>query len=168
MKFLICFLFPFLSYANSYPVKIGELPKKIIPEASGIAYIKEIKKLIHTNDSGDGPFLYTTELDGSGLEKWSYGKLNPVDVEDLAIGPCGKRDSRSCLYIGDIGDNDEKRENIVVTLIDLEDFLDERKELTPLKILKLKYPDHAHNAESLAVDNDGTIFILTKEKKVAL
>lgn len=148
------------------PVKLGELSLDLVPESSGLAYSEKLNTLFHINDSGDGAFVYTSAKDGSNLTKWSYKSSKPKDVEDLAIGPCYLKSEKLCLYVADIGDNSEKRSHIILTLLDLEDFDQSKmggKDLKPYRTLKLNYPDRAHNAESLVVDLEGNIFVLTKE-----
>src|SRR5262249_4188335 len=85
--------------------------------------------------------------------------MNPTDVEDMALGPCG---SGQCLYFGDIGDNNEDRKSVELWVIEEQETFGRYAKV--YSHLKLHYPDRAHNAESLAVDpSTGDIWILTKE-----
>lgn len=149
------------------PVVLGELPQDTINESSGLAYDDESRLLFHINDSGDGPYVYTSQRDGSNVTRWTYDDEDPKDVEELAIGPCAPDEVKKCLYVADIGDNRRKRSHVRITLIELEEFLlaqkNGRHEVEPRKVYKLEYPDRAHDAESLIVTEDGKIFILTKE-----
>lgn len=152
---------------TSAPQVLGELPRDQINESSGLAYDQERQILFHINDSGDGPFVYTTERDGTGVMRWSYGEDDPKDVEDLAIGPCAPSLLKKCLFIADMGDNRRKRSHIKITVIEIDEFFSvinkERRQVEPREVYKLEYPDRAHDAESLIVTEEGELFILTKE-----
>ena len=143
---------------------IGELQVQL-PEASGIAASRRFAgRLYHTNDSGDSGRFYTTDIDGKNTRAVSIGRFRPTDTEALSLGPCGAE--RSCLFVGDIGDNERKRESIEILVIDeIENF---PQSVTPRQRLKLRYPDRPHDAESMAVHPNGTIFILTKEQPARL
>ena len=164
---LLLSLSSFSALAQSFasaPEVLGELPKVSIPESSGIAYDQDSGRLFHINDSGDGPYVYTTNLDGSNVERWSYDDKDPTDVEDLAIGPCERRSSKRCLYVSDTGDNRRKRSHIRIIQIELSEFNQTKNHhVQALDVFKLEYPDRAHDAESIAVDELGQIYILTKE-----
>lgn len=145
------------------PTKVGELPLKLVPESSGMAYEAQGQRLFHINDSGDGAFVYTTNLRGEEAQKWAYDSKKPKDVEDLAIGPCEVASRSQCLFVADMGDNSQKRSFITLTLLELKDFSGTEKPIEPYRVLKLEYPDRAHDAESLVVDPQGHIHILSKE-----
>ncbi|MBI4662011.1 MAG: hypothetical protein HY735_24580 [Verrucomicrobia bacterium] len=95
-----------------------------------------------------------------------------ADLEDIAIGP-GPDPGVPYLYLGDIGDNETTRRSIRV-------YRFPEPELTPsisakrvepiarFETIKLRYPDGAHDAETLMVDPlSGEILIVTKEKRKA-
>ena len=86
--------------------------------------------------------------------------LEPIDTEALSVANCGG--NRSCLYIGDIGDNDRRRQTIEVVVI--EEMQTFQPVVMPRQRLKFRYPDGPHDAESMAIHPNGTIFVLTKEQ----
>jgi hypothetical protein len=145
--------------------QIGDL-KAQLEEASGIAASRQFPgRLYHINDSGSAGAFYITGMDGAIQRAVRVAGFKPVDTEGLALGPC--RGGRgSCLYIGDIGDNNRKRGSIEIVV--LEEVRDFAPTVTPRSRLKLRYPDGPHDAESIAVDPKGTIFILTKERPAQL
>lgn len=156
------------------PEILGELDTDSINESSGLAYDADSGLLFHINDSGDGPYVYTTKRDGSEVTRFSYDDEDPKDVEDLAIGPCEAFSKERCLYVADIGDNRRKRDHVRITKIELSEFTQalaaKKKEdtlrhhkITAKDIYKLEYPDRAHDAESLLVTEEAKIYILTKE-----
>jgi hypothetical protein len=129
-----------------------------ISEDSGLAVSRKFpNRLYHANDSGDSGRFFLTDFAGRSLRIVGINNFDPEDVEDLAIGPCGAGD---CIFIGDIGDNSAKRGTIELVIV-------QERENFPLRVtpnyrVRLRYPDGPHDAESLAVHPDGTVFILTK------
>ena len=146
---------------------IGDLQAQL-KEASGVAASRRFPgKLYHINDSGDTGRFYITDMEGKGTRAVNVSGFDPIDTEALSLGPCpNRRAGSSCLYLGDIGDNDSERKSVEIVVVDeIQDFPTSVK---PTARLKLQYPDGAHDAESLAVHPDGTIYILTKERPARL
>jgi hypothetical protein len=136
-----------------------------VGEASGMAVSARYpKRLYHINDSGDrGRFLVTDEK-GGNAQSVSIEGFTPVDVEDLAIAPCGAE--RDCLYLADIGDNARRRAEITIVVV--EERAEFPQNVPALKRIRARYPDGPHDAESFAVHPDGTLYILTKEYSLGL
>ncbi len=143
-------------------VRIGELQVQL-KEASGIAASRQFPgRLYHINDSGDVGNFYITGMDGKDTRPVRVSNFDPQDTEAMSLGPCPNNGRGSCLYLGDIGDNNANRKSIDIVVADeVENF---PKTVKPRARMKLRYPDGSHDAESLAVHPDGTIFILTKER----
>jgi hypothetical protein len=142
-------------------VRIGQLDSQL-KEASGVAASRRFPgRLYHINDSGDAGKFYITDMEGKGTRGVRVTGFDPADTEALSIGPCPSNERGSCLYIGDIGDNHAKRKSIEIAVVDeVQNFTNTVK---PRTTLKLHYPDGSHDAESMAVHPNGTIYILTKE-----
>lgn len=141
--------------------KLGVLDHSIIDEASGLVVSRKFpNRLYHINDSGDGPFFYQTNINGEKTKKIKINNFKPFDVEDMGYGKCG---DEQCLIIADIGDNAEVRSHLSLVFISEKEKFE--KVVTAKKIVKVQYPDRAHNAEGLAIHPNGDIFILTKEAK---
>ena len=144
----------------SEPQQLGMLDHQIIPEASGIAVSRAFEdRLYHNNDSGDGPYFYVTNGAGAATQTVTVDGFDPRDVEAMALGPCP--DQRTCLYLGDIGDNFRTRPDVSIVIIPEQEQFSER--ITPLKIITATHPDTSHDAEGMAVHPNGDLFILTKE-----
>lgn len=77
---------------------------------------------------------------------------DPKDVENLAAGPAGE------LWVGDIGDNERRRESIAVIVL---------PGRGPARLHRLSYPDGPHDAEALLVDATGRPVIVTKDAGAA-
>ncbi|HWK27331.1 MAG TPA: hypothetical protein VNS09_12260 [Solirubrobacter sp.] len=129
------------------PLRVRTLGTVTAPgatELSGLARTPDGTFWTH-NDSGDVPRLF--QLDGRGrlLAEVHVSGAQAVDWEDIAA------DGRT-LYVGDIGDNEAKRPNVVVYRID-------GTAATPIP---LTYADGPHDAETLLVDR-GRIVVVTKD-----
>jgi hypothetical protein len=147
-------------------IRIGELPPQV-RESSGIAASRTFPgRLYHINDSGDAGRFYISGMDGGGIQVVRITGFRPTDTEALSLGPCPVRAQHSCLYVGDIGDNSRRRRTIdIVAVEEASGFPDAVMTATRLT---LRYPDGPHDAESMAVHPDGTLFILTKERPARL
>ncbi len=144
--------------------RIGALDHNLIDEASGIEASQMFPgRLYHINDSGGGQYFYITDLNGKNTQKIKIeGKASKKsDFEDIGLGRCF---DKSCLFIGDIGDN--KARKYSVSIIVVEEVENYGISVKPLKRIKLKYPDGPHNAEGLSVHPNGDIYIVTKEENL--
>jgi len=150
----------------SEAVRIGELQVQLT-EASGLAASRQFPgRLYHINDSGETGKFFITGMDGKDTRSVRINDFEPEDTEALSLGRCPGKDSISCLYIGDIGDNDVKRKSIEIVVVDeVRSFSQTVKARSRLKLL---YPDGPHDAESMAVHPNGDIYILTKENPARL
>jgi len=92
------------------------------------------------------------------------------DWEDIAIGP-GPQPNQPYLYIGDIGDNNSTRAEVIVYRVAEPALSTATRKLTksrpgvtePAQALRLRYPDGKHDAETLLVHPaTGNIYIVTK------
>ncbi len=155
--------------AYGSPVQIAVLKDKAVKESSGIAASRRFHGVYWThNDSGDGPLIYAFDKSGVSKGVWRVSGATARDWEDIAAGP-GPGAGKSYLYIGDIGDNQEKRPEIVVYRvpepeINTKGLAKGKNSATdPSEAIRLRYPDGSHDAESLLVHpRTGSIYIVTK------
>ena len=140
---------------------VGELDPRTINEASGLAVSRRFPgRLYFNNDSGDGPYVYVTDAQGAGARRVTVAGFTPQDVEDMALGACGPR--RTCLYLGDIGDNFSRRAEVrFVVLEERERF---EGTVTPLRTITARYPEGAQDAESFAIHPNGDLYLVTKPR----
>ncbi len=131
---------------------LASLPE--LPEASGLARGSGSRLWMH-NDSG-APELFAVDPKGSVVGRVTLNGAKVEDWEALASGPCGKG---TCIYVGDIGDNDASRKQITIYRLP-----------EPAKpggsaqaeAFHGTFPDGAHDAETLLVAPDGTVLVVTK------
>lgn len=122
-----------------------------ITESSGLTRDTAAQLYWTVNDSGSAGVAYGLAPDGK-----VRGTLNfraPVtDVEAVAL----KNDR---LYVADIGDNDTSRDMVTVYF-----FPSPRANglTVTYRAYDFRYPDGPHDAETLLVDDDGRLFVVTK------
>lgn len=158
----------------SAPNVVATLEDKSIDESSGVVASKTNNGIFWTNnDSGNPPLIYAFDALGKHRGVWRIKGAENIDWEDMAIA-FDSNANKNFLYIGDIGDNDEKRESITVyrvtePIIKPEDA--GAKKSSPLETekadaIRLQYPDGKHNAETLLVHpTTNNIYIVTKTEK---
>lgn len=128
-----------------------------LPEASGIAASRRNPRRAWAhNDSGD-PLLYALNDSGKVV---GHLRLNGATVEDweaISVGGCP---AGTCIYIGDIGDNEAERDHITIYRFPEPD--PSATSVAVQDVFRAKYPDGGHDAEALLVSPKGEIFIVTK------
>jgi hypothetical protein len=134
---------------------IAALPAKL-HEASGVAASARHPGILWVhNDSGE-PIIFA--IDTLGKERGRVRLAAPnTDWEDIDVAPCPEG---SCIYLGAIGDNLQRRQDRAVLR-----FLEPALEGTPpIRPIRLRYqlPDAAHDTEAMFVMPDARIFLVTK------
>src|SRR5262245_52055310 len=110
------------------------------------------------NDSGNTPDLHLIAASGKLLRTVRVRGATNVDWEDLASGPGAN--GRRTLYLGDIGDNGQVRDDLVVYRMAEPS---RGAHSVAATALPFRYPDRRHNAEALFVDPaSGRIYVVTK------
>ncbi len=151
------------------PNILGRIENKDISESSGIAASKCSPDILWThNDSGNEPVIYALGKTGKSLGSWRIAGVENTDWEDIAEYKDSK--GKCFLYIGEIGDNEQKRSvheiyRISEPTIEAGNGSENKSILsTPVDgTIRFSYPDGNHNAESLLVHPDlGDIYIVTK------
>lgn len=122
-----------------------------VAESSGLTRDTRSDIYWTVNDSGDKGAVYGIAPDGSVRGVLNF-RTTPVDVEAVAMF-----DDR--LYVADIGDNGSKRRFVSVYF-----FNNPRpnNQTVTYRSYDFSYPDGPHDAETLLVDGDGRLYIVTK------
>lgn len=150
------------SFTN--PRALGQVLSPVV-ELSGLAASRlQPGVLFAHNDSGDSArFWALSATNASVLQEFSVQNAVNHDWEDLAVGPC---DGGSCVFLGDIGDNNKVRTDYAVYLVP-EPLVTAGGAMmsVPSQALPFQYPNaEKHNAEALIVDpHSGRPYVLTKE-----
>ena len=128
-----------------------------LPEASGLAVSRRhANRLWAHNDSGE-PVAFALDARGAVAGQLRFTGAKVGDWEAMAIGACP---AGSCLFLGDIGDNDASRRQITVYRV--AEPTDLKAGTAAAEAFHATYPDGAHDAETLLVSADGQLFVVTK------
>jgi len=126
-------------------------------EGSGVAASRRAPGRLWThNDSGE-PVLVALDAQGAVAGQVQVSGARVEDWEAVAVGPCP---SGSCIYIGDIGDNDAKRRTVDIYRVP--EPAAATGSVAVADHFRVSYPDGAHDAETLLVTPNGEILIVTK------
>ena len=128
-----------------------------LPEGSGIAASRRSPSRFWTHNDSGQPVLFALDSKGAVVGQVRVPGTKVDDWEAIAVGPCP---SGSCIYVGDIGDNDAERREIVIHR--LPEPVDASGAVAGAELFRVRYPDGAHNAETLLVAPNGDVMIVTK------
>jgi hypothetical protein len=151
------------AWTNPRPVGLVLSP---VVELSGlVASRRQSGVLFAHNDSGDSArFWALSATNAAILQEFTVQGATNRDWEDLGYGPCG--DAGTCLFLGDIGDNNRVRTDYAVYVVPEPQVTSGGAMMSvPGERLPFQYPNaERHNAESLIVDpSSGRPYVLTKE-----
>ena len=132
------------------------LPSRIGTEASGLARSTTTPGLFFVVDDATGTDMVAA-IDAAGkvVSRIRVDGMDAGNAEALSVARCG---AGSCLYVGDIGDNAAARDDITVYRMPEPARGDTS---ATAEAWPYRYPDGAHNAESMIADGD-RIVIITK------
>jgi hypothetical protein len=122
-----------------------------ITESSGLARDSEAGAYWTVNDSGDEGIAYRLSAKGDVTGTLEF-RAAPVDVEAVAM-------HERRLYVADIGDNGADRDRITIYYFNDAEAADRS---VAYRSWEFRYPDGAHDAETLLVNDEGRLFIVTK------
>ncbi|MDH4471396.1 MAG: hypothetical protein QE487_02250 [Fluviicola sp.] len=161
---LLSGVFTVLLAAGSVQRK-GQLPKEL-KEVSGWVFVNDTTLIAH-NDGGNESILYVLNLNGSIRHQTKLSGITNIDFEDIAT------DGKTYLYLGDFGNNNNDRTDLVIYKLNIQEVL--TKESVTTKAIKFSYTEQKtfpaaekeryYDAEAMAFYND-SIWIYTKCRAV--
>ncbi|HSL20264.1 MAG TPA: ArsR family transcriptional regulator [Vicinamibacterales bacterium] len=128
-----------------------------LPEASGVAASRRSPGVLWAQNDSGKPVIHAINSDGTVAGAVVVEGAEVDDWEDVAVAACPQG---TCVYIADIGDNDGSRERI--TVYRAPEPLPRDASTQPAEAFHGVYPDGPHDAESLFVAADSTVFVITK------
>jgi hypothetical protein len=135
-------------------------------ETSGIAVSRTHAGVFWShNDSGGDPAVIAVDSTGRVLAQIRVTDAFNRDWEDIAVGPC-EPGGGDCIFIAEIGDNDEKYPHVAVYRIPEPDPATDSAS-APADIFRFTYPDGPRDAEGLYVTGRG-IHIVSKGRSDAI
>lgn len=150
---------------------VGNITHPRLPEVSGLAFSRTTQGMLWAhNDSGDAPMVYIIREDGGLVGAVKLDGAEHVDIEDIATGPCPERiPAPSCVYVGDFGDNQHQREQVMLYIFREPFGLDAPPERVDVDAtVYLRHPAGAHDVETLLVHpHTGRIYLVQKSRQGA-
>lgn len=135
-----------------------------LTESSGLAFSTRSDDLLYShNDSGDSSRLFAFDRRGAFEFEFEIEKAKAKDWEDMCSF---EHDGKNWLAVGDIGDNEFKRDTVSIYVVKepKEKEGDKKRKSEVAYELKVTYPQGPVNSEALAYDPIRHSFLLlTKE-----
>jgi len=144
------------------PRSEGQVESPDLVELSGVTASARFDNVLYAhNDSSDSSRLFAMSAVGEQLAVYNVEDAANDDWEDIAYGPCAVG---QCLYVGDIGDNDEERATYDIYLAEEPEAVEAgTMGSLPSSRVSFTYPDGSHNAEVLLVHpTTGVVTIVLK------
>ena len=146
------------------PKQLCKLRFNAVPESSGLAVSRINPNVFWThNDSGDRPKLYAFDSAGQRIGAFDIAGAKARDWEDMASFVM---DGRPYLLIGDVGDNNRKRDEYQAYLVaeSLPTSSDEAAtSLVVEQTIRFRYDRGPQDCESIAFDpTTGQVLLVTK------
>ena len=165
IHFHLFFLLIFTVSCRTINVKtVAKLPTKLL-ESSGLI-VESPNRFWSLNDGGNEPNIYQFDSTGKLLKTVKIEAATNVDWEEMAL------DTEGALYIGDFGNNNQNRRNLLIYKILNFKSKYQSNVIKPDSLIEFSYEDQLDfppkdaqkrfDAEAMIVEKDA-IFILTKD-----
>ncbi len=143
------------------PARSGEVPD-VLPELSGLAASQRHPGAFWAhNDSGNAFEVFALDAKGAVLARLVLTGAEPRDMEDVTVGPCAPGESRTCVYLADIGDNFARRAQVRLYRFPEPEALEDAT--VPVEVLSFTYPGGPRDAESVVIDaRSGRLAVISK------
>lgn len=158
---IIFFLFACNGHSQN---KVAPLPPALVESS---ALIKHKCSFLTLNDSGNKAKIFVFNKRGKIKHSCTIENATNIDWEAMAF------DGEEFLYIGDIGNNENKRQDLVIYKVRMEDVL--KNENAKAEKITFNYPQQTkfppsdpglyYDAEALII-KDGQLLIFTKNRTV--
>jgi hypothetical protein len=160
-------IFP-ISYTEGK--KIARIENEDIEESSGMAISRLSEGVFWThNDAGNKSRIFAFDESGRDLGTFRITDVKGRDWEDMASATL---DDHHFLFIGDIGDNEEKRGFYMIIVVeepeigfppDTDSSLKNDIKTPVSDIIQFEYEDDSYDCESLSIDpQTGVFYLVTK------
>ncbi len=145
------------------------LHRRLVENSVAVTSVSQPGIIFGLNDSGHYPEIFAFDSTGKARGAWQVQHATDRDWEAAALGPCHPSDaSPSCLYIGDVGDNDARKNHVSVYRVKEpevpETIPGSTLTIPVLDRLDFRYADEPHDVEAMYVAPDGALFLITKRR----
>src|SRR6266581_4201638 len=128
-------------------LQIGFIKHPRIKESSGIVASRQYAGVFwtHNDHNSRAPVLFGITREGKSLAEFRVVGANIIDWEDIAIDDAGH------IYVGDIGNNEAKRTELVVYRVNEPDPKSPETRIKVKQTFRLRFPKQPFDCESLFV-----------------
>ncbi len=146
------------------PELVGAFDAEVVPGASGLATSARDPGTRYLLDDRPGTSeVWVLREDGSLRGAIPVAGLDALDTESLSVAACGPDDDRSCVYVGDVGDNLRAREDVRIYRFPEPDLADGIPAApVPADVAVLTYPEAPEDVEAMLVDDEGVPHLVSK------
>ncbi len=136
----------------------------ILRETSGVAWSRSQPGVLFShNDGGHGASIYALDVQGSLLGEIPLIGVPNRDWEDIATGEC---EAGACIYLADVGDNEEVRDHIVLYRVTDPGVYDGSPQ--GAEAFTMVLPDGPRDMESVFVLRGEEVFFVSKGRSHAV
>src|SRR5436190_224811 len=128
-------------------LQIGFIKHPRIKESSGVVASRQYPGVLwtHNDHNSRSPVLFGITREGKSLAEFRVVGANIIDWEDIAINDTGH------IYVGDIGNNEAKRTELVVYRVNEPDPKSPETKIKVKQTFRLRFPKQPFDCESLFV-----------------
>lgn len=137
----------------------------LVEDSVAVTSVSQPGIIFGLNDSGHEPRIFAFDSSGRGRGSWRVFGARNRDWEAAALGPCRQRGTW-CLYVGDVGDNEARRQYVTIYRV-AEPLVSDSTGVAGLRVessLNVRYSDRPHDVEAMYVGVDGSLFLITKRR----
>ena len=127
-----------------------------LPEASGLAASASTPGIFWSHNDSAEPYIIALTADGTTRGRTRVTGASLKDWEAVTTGAC---DGKSCVFVGDVGDNDSARRSVVVYRAP--EPAAGARATEPSIAIEGIYPEGPQDAEAIFVA-DGRLYVVTK------
>jgi hypothetical protein len=144
------------------------LHRRLVENSIAVTSVSQRGVIFGLNDSGNGPYLFAFDSTGADRGVWHIEGAQNRDWEAAASGPCPTGGGVSCLYVGDVGDNEARKPRLTLYRFAEPSVspspIDSVLPLRDVRRLDFRYPDQPHDVEAMYVSRAGSAFLITKRR----
>jgi hypothetical protein len=130
-----------------------------LDESSGVTWNRWDSSLLWTVNDGPDGTLFLVDTAGAEVRRFSTeGGRRLRDVETLASGACGEE---WCIYLGDLGDNGERRRTVAILRV-REPGPDDGDAPLEREAFRIRYPDGPKDVEAMFIHPELGIHLVSK------
>jgi hypothetical protein len=149
------------------------LHTRLVENSIAVTSVSQPGVIFGANDSGHEALLFAFDSTGASRGIWKVNGARNLDWEAASSGPCARTaEIRSCLYLGDVGDNEARKPSVTVyriaeptvTAAPSDPRATPATDLPTAESISIQYPDSPHDVEAMYVTAAGDLFIITKRR----